>query len=130
MAPAVALLAPDHVRLVGVATHDHRLDPRRQGDEARGNRDADTGGISRSDPAFRAEVYQRPSDTAHHVRTVDGDFARQRFAHGIEDRLMAALGQSQIKPAEDVERRRHRHEVVERRIGIGVLERRDLRVAI
>ncbi len=31
VAPPVALLAPDHVGLVSVAAHDHRLDARRQG---------------------------------------------------------------------------------------------------
>ncbi len=43
---------------------------------------------------------------------------------------MPALGQFQIEPAEDFERGRHRHEIVERGVGIGVLERGDLRVAI
>ena len=43
---------------------------------------------------------------------------------------MPAFRQFQIEPAEDRQRGCHRHEIVERRIGIGVLESGHLRVAI
>ena len=130
MAPAVAFLAPDHVGLRGVAHHDHRFDARRQGDEAGGNRDPHPRGISGADPPFRAQINQRPAHAAHHVRTVNRDLAAQRLAHRIDDGGRVSIGQTHVEAREDRERGRHRHEIVERGIGIGVLEPGDLCVAI
>ena len=130
VAPAVALLAPDHVGLVRVPAHDHRLHARRQGHEARGDGDPHTGRIGAGDPPLAPEIDERLAHAAHHVGTIDRDLPGQRLAHRLEDRRVATFGQAELEPAEDLERRRHRHEIVERRVGIGVLERGDLGVPV
>ena len=130
VAPAVALLAPDDVGLRGVAHDDHRLDARRQRDEARGDRDAHARGVRAADPPLAAERDQRTPHAAHHVGPLDRDFARQCFFDGREDRLGFGGCQFEIGLREDRERGRHRHIIVECGVGIGVLERGHLRVAI
>ncbi len=97
MAPTVALLTPYHVGLVRMAANDHRFHARWQGNEAGGNRDPHAGSVRRADPAFRAEIDQRPAHAAHHVRTVDGNLTRKRLAHGIDDGGRIGSGQTHVE---------------------------------
>ena len=101
MTPSVAFLAPDDVGLRGVADDDHRLDPRRQRDKARGNGDAHPRSISGADPSCLAHRGQRASNAAHHVRSFDGNFTDKRFSHGIKDGCGIGLRQAEIGVGED-----------------------------
>ena len=112
MAPAVTFLAPDDVGLRGVAHDDHRLDARRQRDEARGDRDAHACSIGAADPTLAAKRNQRAPDPAHHVRAFHRHFARQRRFNGCEDRLGFGGCQFEIGVGEDRERGRDRHIII------------------
>ena len=132
MAPAVTPRAPHQVGLGGVAYHDHRFDSRRCRHQCFGHGRAHARGLRRIQPAAAAQIAQRPADAAHRVAALYRHFAGQRVVHGGQDLLRI--------PVIELERRqslldrpphhRHRHVVVQCRIGVRGLERHDLRVAI
>ena len=133
VAPHVAV-APDNVRHMGMIGHDHRIDARRGGDQRFGNGNADAGGLRGINKALLAQFGQRPAQAAHDVATLDGDFAlqsrRDDARHGGAGRVrQAKIGGAQTvlkHPQRDIDW----HIIVQRRIGIGGLERHDLGVAI
>ena len=119
---------------MGMIGNDHRIDARRGADQRFGDGDADAGGLRGIDQAFLAQFGQRPTQAAHDVAALHGDFARQRrrddARHGGAGRVrQAKIGAAKtfLKHLQgDIDR----HIIVQRRIGIGRLKRHDLGVAI
>ena len=133
MAPHIAI-TPDDIGHMGMIGNDHRIDARRGGDQCFGDGDADAGGLRGINQAFLTQFGQRPAQAAHHVTALDGNFALERRRYDAGHGGAGRVGQAKIGPAQAVlkhpQRDIDRHIIVQRRIGIGGLERHDLGVAI
>ena len=130
--PAVALGPPHQVGLRGVAHHHHRIDTRWRGHQRLGHAGAHARGLGRVQPAGTAELAQRAAHAAHRVAALHGHLAGQRVVDDGQHLLRIGLGQAHGGQAlrDGLAHGRHRHVVVERRVGVGGLERHDLRVAV
>ena len=132
VAPAVALGPPYQVGLRGMAHYHHRIDPRRRGHQRLGNGGAYARGLGRIQAASAAELAQRPADASHGVAALH----RHLSGQGIVDRGQHLLnvGLGQIQGGQTLgngqAHRGHRHVVIQGRVGVGGLERHDLRIAV
>ena len=136
VAPAVALGAPHQVGLCGVAHHHHGVHARRRGHQRLGHRRAQARGCRRVQPPLAAEVTQRTAHAAHGVAALHRHFAGEGVVDGSQHllRVVAAEvefdGQRSQTQRDGLAHHRHRHVIVQRGVGVGGLERHDLRVAV
>ena len=130
--PAVALGPPHQVGLRGVAHHHHGIHARWRGHQRLGHAGAHARGLGRVQPAGAAQFSQRAAHAAHRVAALHGHLAGQRVVDDGQHLLGVGLGQAHRgQPLCDgLAHGRHRHIVVQRRVGVGGLERHDLRVAV
>jgi len=127
--PAITLRTPQQVGLRRVPHDDDRVDPRRRRDQRGSDGRADPARLGRRDAG---QTLERAAHPAHDIRALEGDLAGDRGTRALEDGPGLARGQRQR-----MQRALHRHEchlrghvAVQRRVGIGLLEGHDLRVAV
>ena len=132
MAPAITLLAPDDVVNAAVLHHYHRINPWRHRHQCRGDCRAHPARITGRKVVPIGQLLQCATHAAHHIAALHCDLARERSVNGAKqccNALRRELERAQ-RGVHHRTRRIQRHVVVQRRIGVGSLERYDLRIAI
>ena len=129
MAPAVALGAPQQIRLGCVAHDDDRVDARRRRDQRRGNRRADAACFGGRQPG---NAFECATHAAHDIGALERDLGGDRGARALKNG--GGLGVRQRERADRLldgsDGDLGGHVAVECGIRIRLLEGDDLRIAI